>query len=316
MFVFTLLMSMVACALASLGPVLRATRATAIGSGKDRALGGPSGHGLRFSLLAMQIALSTVLLVGAGLLTRAISHAMSLDPGFVTANVHEVSIKLPRHAPADALPRIRETLTMADLPLTALSFLQPITGSRMEIGVRRSNQGTERNRRLALRPVSASYFGVLGIPVLKGRPFADRLDARELVVSQSAARLLWPSDDPIGKRLFSGATDTPSEPREVVGVVADVPTTTVTELEPVIYQPVGGGERRARPRSFARGLSTDPNARAVRCARSVSGRSSSGRRGARFVEGPRHRQPYRLGPRAAGAGAGHARRVRRICLDC
>ena len=110
-FGFTLLMSILACAFASLGPVLRATRAAALGSGKDRALGGPPSHGVRFSLLAMQIALSTVLLVGAGLLTRAISHAMSLDPGFPIAEIQEVSLELPRNAPADALPRIREALT-------------------------------------------------------------------------------------------------------------------------------------------------------------------------------------------------------------
>ena len=84
-FLFTLLMSMVACAFASLGPVLRVTRATAIGSGKDKALAGPSSQRLRVSLLATQIALSTVLLLGAALLTRAVSHAMSLDPGFAAA---------------------------------------------------------------------------------------------------------------------------------------------------------------------------------------------------------------------------------------
>ena len=239
-FVFTLLMSIVACAFASLGPVLRATRAAAIGSGKDKALGGPPSHALRFSLLAMQIALSTVLLVGAGLLTRAISHAMSLDPGFAIAEIQEVSLELPRNAPADALPRIREALTTAGLPQMAFSFLRPITGARMEIGVRHPNQAAAQNRRLLLRPVSANYFGVLGIPFLTGRPFDDRVDVRELVVNQSAARLLWPNDDPIGKRLLSGATDKPAESHEIVGVVADVPTTTLTELEPVIYQPVGG----------------------------------------------------------------------------
>ena len=256
-FGFTLLMSIVACAFASLGPVLRATRAAAIGSGKDRALGGPPSHGLRFSLLAMQIALSTVLLVGAGLLTRAISHAMSLDTGFPIAEIQEVSLELPRNAPTDALPRIREALTTAGLPQMAFSFLRPITSSRMEIGVRHSNGPSGRNHRLVLRPVSASYFAVLGIPVLKGRPFQDRPDAREFVISQSAARLLWPNDDAIGKRLFTGPTDTPSEPREVVGVVADVPTTTLTELEPVIYQPVGGASvvliRDLSPAGYRRG---------------------------------------------------------------
>ena len=240
MFGFTLLMSILACAFASLGPVLRATRAAAIGSGKDKALGGPPSHALRFSLLAMQIALSTVLLVGAGLLTRAISHAMSLDPGFPITEIQEVSLELPRNAPADALPGIREALTTAGLPQMAFSFLRPITERQNGDWRPPSEQAPRQTRRLLLRPVSANYFEVLGIPFLTGRPFADRGDARELVVNQSAARLLWPNDDPIGKRLLSGATDKPAESHEVVGVVADVPTTTLTELEPVIYQPVGG----------------------------------------------------------------------------
>jgi len=237
-FAFALLMSMIACAFASVGPVLRATRATAIGKGKDKAMGGPPRHGLRFALLATQIALSTVLLLGAGLLTRAISHAMSLDPGFAIGESQEVSIDLPRQAAPDALLRIREALTTAGVQPMAFSTLRPITTARMEVGVRHTNQESERSRRLVLRPVSASYFAVLGIPVLEGRPFAERIGPRELVVSQSAARLLWPNENPIGKRLFSGSADAAPQHDEIVGVVADVATTGLGELEPVIYKPV------------------------------------------------------------------------------
>jgi predicted permease len=240
-FLFTLLMSMVACAFASLGPVLRVTRAAAIGSGKDRALAGPSSHRLRVSLLATQIALSTVLLLGAALLTRAVTHAMSLDPGFAVAEIQQIGLEMPRGASADALPRIREILTTAGLPPTAFSSLRPITTARTEIGVRQPNQQAEKNRRLVLRPVSASYFGVLGIRFLTGRPFGDRVAGRELVISESAARLLWPNEDPIGKRLLTGDSDKAPEPHEIVGVVADVATTTLTEVEPVIYQPMHVG---------------------------------------------------------------------------
>ncbi len=235
---FTLLMSILACVFASLGPVLRVTRAGVIGSGKDKSLAGPSSHRLRGSLLATQIALSTVLLLGAGLLTRAVSHAMSLDPGFLVEAVQEISITLPPGAQKDALPRIRDVLTTSDLPPLAFSSLRPITSARMEIAVRHPNQLAERNRRLALRPVSASYFGVLGIRFVSGRPFADRIDGRELVVSESAARQFWPNENPIGKLLVTGAGDTPPESHEVVGLVGDVPTTTLSEVEPVVYQSV------------------------------------------------------------------------------
>jgi predicted permease len=240
-FLFALLMSIVACAFASLGPVLRATRAGAIGSGKDRALAGPSSQRLRLSLLATQIALSTVLLLGAALLTRAVSHAMSLDPGFAVEDTRVVSLDVPRGAHADALTTIRETLTTAGLPPTAFSSLPPITTARMEIAVRYPNQEAEKNRRLALRPVSANYFGVLSIRLIAGRPFHDRRSAGEIVLSESAAHLLFPGEDPVGKRLLTGGGDKPPESHEIVGVVADVSTTTPREVEPVIYQPVQSG---------------------------------------------------------------------------
>jgi hypothetical protein len=109
----------------------------------------------------------------------------------------------------------------------------------MEIDVRHPNQAAQTHQRLAQRPVSASYFGVLGIRFLAGRPFVDRVgNGGELVVSESAARLLWPNEDPIGKRLLTGGSDKPPESHEVVGVVVDVATTTLTEVEPVIYQPM------------------------------------------------------------------------------
>jgi predicted permease len=255
-FLFTLLLSMIACVVASLGPVLQTTRAAVLGEGKDRVLANPSSPLLRKSLLATQIALSTVLLVSAGLLTRAISHAMSLDPGFAVADIREVSIVLPRGASADALPRIRETLTSAGLPPMAFSNLTPVTTARMEIAVRLPDKPAQKNRRLTLRPVSANYFTVLGIPVLSGRPFDERRGGREIVVSQSAARLLWRAGNPIGKRIVTGASDTAAESHDIVGVVADVPTTTLNEVEPVIYQPVG-----AAPVVLVRDLSPAVSAR-------------------------------------------------------
>lgn len=76
---------------------------------------------------------------------------------------------------------------------------------------------------------------------MTGRPFGDSVNGRELVVSQSAARLLWPNEDPIGKRLVTGASDAPLEFHEIVGLVADVPTTTLTEVELVICRTVSAG---------------------------------------------------------------------------
>jgi predicted permease len=232
-FLFALGMSLVACMFASLGPALRATRATRIRGGKDAAV--PSSRRLRAALLATQIALSTVLLIGAGLLTRAISHAMTIDPGFAIGQIQELTLTLPPKAPAADIKLVREALMKTRLPPTAFSELNPITSARMEMNVRHAGQPPDKGRRLVLRPVSSNYFEVLGIPLLSGRTFDDRHAGRELVISQSAARLFWPNDNPLGQRLLSGPAET-SESHDIVGIVADVPTTTLTETEPVIYR--------------------------------------------------------------------------------
>jgi predicted permease len=233
-FLFALGMSLIACVFASLGPALRATRATAIPGARDTKV--PTSPRLRATLLATQIALSTVLLVGAGLLTRAISHAMSLDPGFPITEIQEVTLRLPPKANANDAVQLRDAVASAGLPPTAFSDLPPITSARMEISVRLPEQQKDKNRRLVQRPVSANYFQVLGIPMVTGRTFDERTSGRELVISQSTANLFWPNENPLGQRLVSGTVETPGS-HEVVGVVADVPTTTLTETEPVIYSP-------------------------------------------------------------------------------
>lgn len=238
-FLFALLMSMLACALASLGPILQSARAAALGRGGDTVLVRSSSRVLRASLLGMQIAISTVLLVGAGLLTRAVSRAMTIDPVFAVAGMREMRMVLPPGAPDDALSRVREALAASDLPPMAFSNLTPITSSRPTISVRFPGEDADKNRVLTLRSVSANYFRLLGIPLQAGRPFDERTGGRELVVNRSAARLLWRGDNPIGKQLVNDGADQRPELHEIVGMVADVPTTALTMLEPVIYYPAG-----------------------------------------------------------------------------
>ena len=231
-FLFTLLMSIVACAVASLGPVLRAMRGAANGRGGDKALAGPSSHRLRVSLLAMQIALSTVLMLGAALLTRAILACHVARPGVRRCRTSNRSRSRCSECGSRRSAQDPRDADDPGLPPLAFSSLRPITTARMEIDVRHPNQAVQKNRSLAaLRPVSASYFGVLGIRFLAGRPFVDRVSGGDLVVSESAARLLWPNEDPIGKRRASPevATSYQSPARRSSGIVVDVATTTLTK---------------------------------------------------------------------------------------
>jgi hypothetical protein len=82
--------------------------------------------------------------------------------------------------------------------------------------------------------VSATYFELLGTPLVVGRMLDDRPGSAEIVVSEAAARLFWPSANPVGQRLV--ADDAPGTSFEVVGVVTDVSTRSAGRFEPTIYR--------------------------------------------------------------------------------
>jgi predicted permease len=233
-FAFALGTTLLVCAISGVAPAFRATGANLATSGLDRFVGGPGTKHLRSALLASQIALTTMLLVGAGLLTRAVGHAMSIDPGLAISDVQVLSLETPFKTSPAALRRLVDTIQRGDLPVAASDF-PPITGSRADVSVRHPSQGREMSRLVMLRPVSSNYFDVLGIRIVAGRTFAAGDGHREIVVSESAARRLWPDRSAIGQRLSSGGGSRVEESHEVVGIAADVATTKLTVVEPVIY---------------------------------------------------------------------------------
>jgi predicted permease len=237
-FGFAFGMSVLACVLSGLAPALRVTRPNLATSANDRHTSSAPAGRLRMSLLATQIALTTVLLVGAGLLTRVMTHAMSIDPGFAVSDVQVFTAQGDAKSPltSGALRDLNDNIKAANLPRVAFSMYPPISSARMSVFVRRPDQSREMNRLMLLRLISASYFDVLRIPMVSGRTLVDGNGPRELVVSRAAARRLWPNENAVGKRLLSGAGEKPENMHEIVGVAADVPTTRLTEIEPVIYQ--------------------------------------------------------------------------------
>jgi hypothetical protein len=92
-------------------------------------------------------------------------------------------------------------------------------------------------REMVVRPVSSSYFDALGIRIVAGR--APRRDSQgtEVVISETAARMLWGSDSPLGQRVSRGSKGSSRE-HVVVGVAADVPTVTLNRINPVVYAPL------------------------------------------------------------------------------
>ena len=211
--------------------------------GAFRGAGKRSGQFLRHALVGGQIAVCMVLLLAAGLLLRALYHAQTVDPGFEMKNVASVFFNLTKQGYDDnaavafiqgtreriaSLPNVIEIAQAECAPLShdfsADSFTVPGSGAKV---------GIEYNH------VSPEYFSVVGIPIVRGRGFAQadaRNNAAVVIVTESTARRLWPGDDPLGKSLreSGGRQDT------VIGVAKDAQVSHLGEIGTnYLYFPAG-----------------------------------------------------------------------------
>jgi predicted permease len=219
--------------------------------------GGKRAYGMRGALTALQVAMTLVLLVGAGLLGRSFLLLLSVDPGFRTEDAVVVDAYLPTDlaSPLDdagrwaeaalALASTRDRLldVMAALPgveSVGMTTIFPISarGSNGTFFVlerpdeirtlddfRRVANDEARTGSAQYRAASAEYFRAMGIPLLRGRLFdeSDRGDdVHAAVITQSLAERRWPGEDPIGKLIQFGNMDGDLTPLTIVGVVGDI----------------------------------------------------------------------------------------------
>jgi predicted permease len=235
---FTVLVSLVTGLIFGLAPATQASNFnvndTLKEGGRDSA-SGTRGNRIRSLLVISEVAVSFILLIGAGLLINSFFHLRNLDPGYRADHLLTMKVALPetkypdkeRRAPFYAellrrvrsLPGVQSAAVASNLPLT-------YNGDSMPIGVEgRPDPPPDQRPDVILRVVSPGYFSTMGIPLVAGRDFTeqDKGDAvRAVVVSEKTARHFWPGQDPIGKRLKPGSTTSDSPWREVVGIVKDV----------------------------------------------------------------------------------------------
>ena len=221
--------------LAGFLPALNMTRKDvndALKQGMGR-LDSDSGTGLTRSLLVtIEVSLSLVLLVGAGLMVRSLWNLQSIDPGFDARNVLTAQVEVPRHqftAPAqeaqfftDALNRVRSipgvesAAAIDDLPLRG--------GSNQPVAVEgRPVVPMSEQPEVSVRVITPGYFKTMRIPVLEGRDLNDSDTAASpavVVLSKSMARQFWPDGGAVGRHLKLSFF--PDRERVVVGVVGDV----------------------------------------------------------------------------------------------
>lgn len=212
---------------------------------------------VRHALVASQVALALVMLAGAALLGRSLGRLQGLSLGYNPEHLAMLSIAFPPSLYADstgqlnqaALTALANQLTPAYRAVPGVtgvtpSLVPPFLGNGIFLGrLDREGQTPEEIKTNPSYPIEAGgadFFRVYGIPVLRGRGFTDADNERGdyvAVVSQSAARRLWPNDDPIGKhiKIWNGADTT--RWRTVVGVAGDIHFRNLKESTPEIYLP-------------------------------------------------------------------------------
>jgi putative ABC transport system permease protein len=238
-FAFLLLISLVTGILFGLAPALQSCRADLSSTLKEggRATAGASRQRTRAALVVSEIALSLMLLVGAGLLLRSLLRLQHVDAGFRGApeRILALTISPANRRYADEatgiafygrlLDRVRH---LPGIELASLSDGLPPDqeGDADTFTIQRAPPPSGGNPVVTVDTVSPDYFNAMGIPLLRGRAFTGR-DGREsppvAIVSESFARRFLPGGNPLSQRLKeSGPLLTFLPFREIVGVVADV----------------------------------------------------------------------------------------------
>ncbi len=226
-----------------------------IHEGGGTATGAPRRQRLRRMLVAAEAALAVVLLVGAGLLARSLMRLVSTDLGFDASRVGTFSVSLSGtryKTPPTRIPLVEGILdglrARPDVDAAAAISGLPLTGFGYSISMatldgRTLEHDEQVQRSVQIRVVTPDYFRTMGVPVVRGRPItdADRPGAEEaVVVNETAARRLWPDQDPLGHRMTLGTrlgVGGPPAGGTVVGVVGDVRDYGAdSTVRPTVYQ--------------------------------------------------------------------------------
>lgn len=235
-FGFTLAVSLLTGLVFGLVPAWQATKNDLNESLKEGGRGGTAGthrSRARSLLVVSEIALSLVLLIGAGLMIKSFIRLEQVSPGFDSTNVLTMRLSLPAAQYPDvrrradfyrqvnqrlgSLPAVQSAAAISRLPLTPGNSTRGLTieGS--------ANDGSGNGPAADYRVISPDYFRTMGIRVSSGRDFTER-DTSEapavVIINETMARRFWPNEDPLGKRIQVGINGNPW--LEIVGIAGDV----------------------------------------------------------------------------------------------
>jgi putative ABC transport system permease protein len=241
-------------------PALQASKPNLNEMLKDAGRGSTGGrrqHAVRNALVVLEVAISLVLLVGAGLLMKSFISLQKVDPGFDPKNALTVAISLPeRKYPeknrqaafykqlrerVSALPGVQATAVASGVPFSDYHWGNLYRGFRIE--GRTSNSSGNEGAAAYYYSVSPNYFKAMGIPLLKGRLFTEfdtESAPRVAIINSTMATRFFPGEDPIGKRiqLTDRVNNGSHVYREIIGIAADVKSYALDQqAHPQTYEP-------------------------------------------------------------------------------
>jgi predicted permease len=242
---FALGASLVTGILAGAMPALRAGRTDLNEALKEGGRAdGAVGMRTRRVLIVCEVALSVVLLMGAGVMVRSLMALRNVEAGFSAQNVLTLRVTLPQtryKTPADiggfyaralarirALPGVESAAAVDDLPVTGGSVQPIVLEGHAELLPR--DQPT-----VEVRKVTPGYFRTMNVPVMRGRDVSAN-DVEVMLVSRAAAKLLWGDADPIGRRVTL-PLQSRTTMKQVIGVVGDVKQGELSQpAAPTVYE--------------------------------------------------------------------------------
>jgi predicted permease len=251
---YTVMISLLTGILAGIVPALRLTKTNvneAIKQGLGRTDGDSGGNRTREALVVSEVALSLLLLIGAGLMLRSLWNLRGVDPGLDARNVLTMSVSVQGAKYTSVrqitdfygrlldrvrrLPGVESAGAIDNLPLTGSGSNQPIAIEG------RPTVPMSEQPEVAVRYITPGYVRGMRIPLLQGRDITEA-DTQYLppaiLISESLAKRYWPNENPVGKHL--ALTFLSGKQREVAGVVGDVKQRGLKVAEPVatLYVPL------------------------------------------------------------------------------
>jgi len=246
---FMLAISVLTGILFGIFPALQLSRTNVNQTLRDEGRGSTGGHRrmqLRGLLVVGQVALSLMLLIGAGLLVRSFSRLLRVEPGFDPQNVLTMNVSLPTVKYADAqkqiaffddlsrrvsaLPGVRSAAISAALPLVPKRITPVLPEGQPEVSL------AERPF-IIIEAISPAWFRTMRVPLQAGREFTDADNAQApkvVIVNQALARRYWPNENPVGKHIVVGR----QAASEIVGVAVDVKNRGLAlDAAPQLYLP-------------------------------------------------------------------------------